>query len=101
MSRMPWRNESRICRWPDGGFSSGPSREEKLRKRYPELQKKWKKCKRLEVKLADADDQFHCAEQLHGKTKDIAALKKHQAINKKYQKAKKDYKFLEKMLRDY
>jgi len=86
MSRMPWRNESRICRWPDGGFgSSGPSREEKLRKKYPDLQKAWKKYTRYATKIADTK----------------LDLKKSRAANKKYQKAKKDYKFLEKMLWDY
>lgn len=81
MARAPWNNESRICRWPFDGFGSlGPTREEKLRKKYPELQKKWKKYIRCVDELEDADTK---------------------ANKKRYQKAKKDYEFLKKMLWDY
>lgn len=81
MTRAPWNNESRICRWPDGGFGpSGPSKEEKLRKKYPELQKKWEEYIRCVDEFEDADTK---------------------ANKKRYQKAKKDYEFLKKMLWDY
>ncbi len=86
MTRASWNNESRICRLPFDGFGfSGPSREEKLRKKYPELQKAWKKYTRYATKIADT----------------TLDLKKSQAVNKKYQKAKKDYEFLKKILWDY
>ena len=88
MTRAPWNNESRICRWPHDGFSSGPSKGERLRKKYPELQKKWKKYKRLKkIKYADPPA--------------TKSLKKRRDIDKKYQKAKDDYEFLRKMLWDY
>jgi len=97
MSRMPWRNESRMCRWPDGGFgSSGPSREEKLRKKYPELQKKWDEYQRCDEIYDDM-----MLEELDTPGESSANDKEWEVATKNVDKAKKDYEFLEKMLWDY
>lgn len=85
MTRAPWNNESRICRWPFDGLSSSPTREERLREKYPDLQKAWKKYTRYATKIADTK----------------LDLKKSRAVDKKYRKAKKDYEFLKKILWDY
>ena len=97
MSRMPWRNDSRICRWPDGGFGpSGPSKEEKLRGRYPELQKKWDEyidCDEIydDMMMKELDKPGDTG------TTDI----EWEIASENAEKAKKDYEFLEKMLWDY
>lgn len=96
MSRMPWRNESRICRWPDGGFSSGPSKEEKLRKKYPELQEKWNKYQRCDEIYDDTTNRGFAKLATTPINK-----KKWKVALKNLNKAKKDYEFLEKMLWDY
>lgn len=96
MTRAPWNNESRICRWPDGGFSSGPSRREKLRKKYPELQKKWEEYIRCSDVYDDAIDR-----EFHKPTASPVNKKKWKVALENFKKEKKDYEFLEKMLWDY
>lgn len=97
MSRMPWNNESRICRWPDGwGGYSGPTKEEKLRKRYPELQKKWKEYIRYDEIYDDM-----MMQELDTPGESSASDKEWKSIKANLKKAKKDYEFLEKMLWDY
>ena len=97
MSRMPWRNESRICRWPDGwsGYS-GPTKEEKLRKKHPELQKKWEEYMRCD---AIYDDMMIEELDKSGDTTDTDT--EWEIASKNVEKAKKDYEFLKKMLWDY
>ena len=97
MSRMPWRNESRICRWPDGwGGYSGPSKEEKLRKKYPELQKKWDK-------YIDYDEIYDdmMMQELDKSGNTDTTDEEWEVASKNVEKAKKDYEFLKKMLWDY
>ena len=97
MGRMPWRNESRICRWPDGwGGYSGPTKEEKLRKKHPELQKAWKKYKRCSDIYDNTTAQGFAKPAATSVNK-----KKWNTVLKNFKKAKKDYEFLKKILWDY
>ncbi len=99
MSRAPWNNESRICRWPHDGFSSGPTKEERLRKKYPDLQKKWKKYVRCDKIYNDIITQESNISVK--KTFGSPSNKKLEIAFKNLEKAKKDYEFLKKMLWDY
>ena len=94
---MPWRNESRICRWPDGwGGYSGPTKEEKLRKKHPELQKKWAVYQCYDEIY---DDMMIQELDKSGDTADTDT--EWEIASKNVEKAKKDYEFLKKMLWDY